>query len=210
MLNKMFSSAICIFVLLTSFFEAYNILDEKYINDNNTKRVLVYYQEKDKEEEVEEINQYIGVLRIPKINLTRGFFPVSSPQNNLNKNIYFLKESKPINMIILAAHRGSSKVSFFNDLDKLSDGDEIFLDYKGKKYTYILNNRYDELKDGNLSIYRDETKDSLILITCNKFKNKYQTIYVAYKKGWINLLILMFIICSMILSGRCSREESDY
>ena len=85
-------------------------------------------------------------------------------------------------MIILAAHRGSSPVAFFNELEHLTIGDEIFLNYQNKQYTYILTEIYDELKDGYLNIYRNEKLDSVILITCNKYTKKYQTIYVSYRK----------------------------
>ena len=40
----------------------------------------------------EEVN-YIAILEIPKINLKRGLFEKTSPQNNVNKNIYILKET---------------------------------------------------------------------------------------------------------------------
>lgn len=158
-----------------------NILKREEINNTNKENIVIYYQEENKTED-----QYIGILSIPKINLKRGFYSKESKLNTLNKNIYYLKESIPLeeknSMIILAAHRGRSAIAFFNDLEKLTQGDEIYLDYQNNKYTYILTEIYDELKDGRLNIYRDDTKDSLILITCNKYKKKYQTIYVSYRK----------------------------
>lgn len=184
MLNKILKTALCGFILLLSLLESYNILDSKKIENDNNENILFYYKEKDKEEY--DLNKYIGVLNIPDINLIRGFYQPTSQENTLSKNILYLKESIPPDeknsMLILAAHRGSSKVAFFNDLDKLSLGSIINLSYKDKNYTYILTYKYDEEKDGNLDIIRDKDKDSLILITCNKYKKKYQTIYVAYRK----------------------------
>ncbi len=148
---------------------------------HNQRSISLYYHNETLNQE-----QIIGVLTIPKINLKRGFYNKESKLNTLNKNIYYLKESIPLeesnSMMILAAHRGSSKVAFFNDLDKLTIDDIIYLDYHHQEYTYILKEIYDEEKDGHLNIYRDSNKDSLILITCNKYKKKYQTIYVSYRK----------------------------
>lgn len=181
MLNKLLATFISGCIMLISLCEGYNILDTKKNKDTNKEQVLMYYQEVKGEEE-----QYLGILKIPKINLERGFFDKESKLNTLGKNIYYLKESIPLennpSMIILAAHRGTSKVSFFNNLDELAIGDELLLNYQNEEYQYILEFEYDEPKDGKLNIYRDASKNSLILITCNKFRQKYQTIYVAYRK----------------------------
>lgn len=181
MLKRLLFSVIPISIFAVSLFLSMNILDKVKDNYHNQENISLYYQGTN-----ETKDQYIGILSIPKINLKRGFYSKQSSLNTLSKNIYYLKESIPLeeenSMIILAAHRGSSKVAFFNELEHLSIGDEIFLDYQNKKYTYILTEIYDELKDGHLNIYRDETLDSLVLITCNKNKKKYQTIYVSYRK----------------------------
>ena len=171
--------------MITSFLEGCYTLDRKEIANENIHQIISYYQEEDNKIFSEE-EKYLGLVEIPKINLKRGFYDKNSKLNTLSKNIYYLKESIPLeynnSMIILAAHRGNSKISFFNDLDKLTIGDEIILSYKNKEYKYILSNKYDELKDGHLNIFRDATKDSLILITCNKNRLKYQTIYFSYRK----------------------------
>lgn len=186
MLNKIFKTIICAFVLILSCLEGYNILDTKKIKNENTENIISYYQEKEDITSTEDNYKYLGILNIPDIKLNRGFYPKNSPLNDLNKNIFYLKESIPIeeknSMVILAAHRGNSSVSFFNDLDKLSIGNIINLNYKGTNYKYVLSFKYNELKDGILTIHRDKLKDSLILITCNKFDKKYQTIYVSYRR----------------------------
>ncbi|MCX4249313.1 MAG: sortase [Bacilli bacterium] len=186
MLNKIFSLIICAFILILSCLEGYNIIDTKNIKNKNEDNIIAYYQENKSFEEKENHYEYLGILNIKDIKLNRGFYSKESPLNDLSKNIYYLKESIPLeeknSMIILAAHRGTSKISFFNNLDKLKIGSEIELNYKGENYKYILSFKYNELKDGRLSIYRDKNKDSLILITCNKFDKKRQTIYVSYRR----------------------------
>lgn len=188
MLNKIVLTLLSAITLTFSLLYAYNTVEKINIKKTNTEKVLNYYQESSHKKVVDKKSEedYLGILRIPSINLTRGFYKQTSSLNNVNKNIYYVKESIPLeyssSMLILAAHRGNSKVSFFNDLDKLNLGSTIYLDYKGKRYTYILSNKYDELKDGYLNIIRKKNKDSLVLITCNKSKKKYQTIYVSYRK----------------------------
>lgn len=188
MLNKIVLTLLSAITLTFSLLYAYNTIEKINVEKSNTEKVLNYYQESTHKKVVDKKSEedYLGILHIPSINLTRGFYKQTSSLNNVNKNIYYVKESIPLeyssSMLILAAHRGNSKVSFFNDLDKLNLGSTIYLDYKGKRYTYILSNKYDELKDGYLNIIRKKNKDSLVLITCNKSKKKYQTIYVSYRK----------------------------
>lgn len=181
---KICKTVICLFIFITSCLDGYNTIDKIKISETNANNILFYYNEK--EEDTLNPNEYIGILTIKDINLNRGFYPTTSEYNDLSKNILYLSESIPPDeknsMLILAAHRGNSSVSFFNDLDKLKKGAVINLSYKKKDYTYILEYKYDELKDGRLNIYRDKNKDSLILITCNKKRQKYQTIYVAYRR----------------------------
>ena len=47
----------------------------------------------EKVEEKENIIQYVAVLEIPKINLKKGLVDKNSKANNVDRNIYTLKES---------------------------------------------------------------------------------------------------------------------
>lgn len=123
-------------------------------------------------------SKYYMILEIPNIKLKRGIYNYDSKYNNVSYGIELLKENGKT--IILASHRGTSKVSFFNNLDKLNINDEIII-YKNKKEKYKLNNKYDILKTGKANIIRDENKKSIILITCKKEEKDKQTVYVGYK-----------------------------
>ena len=164
MLNKIVLTLLSAITLTFSLLYAYNTVEKITVEKTNTEKVLNYYQESSHKKVVDKKSEedYLGILHIPSINLTRGFYKQTSSLNNVNKNIYYVKESIPLeyssSMLILAAHRGNSKVSFFNDLDKLNLGSTIYLDYKGKRYTYILSNKYDELKDGYLNIIRKKIR----------------------------------------------------
>ena len=168
---------IILLIIITSIFL---VLDIKIREENesvNKEEINTYLISQ--EEEIKE-NQYIGILYIPTINLKRGFYSISSELNNVNKNIQVIADDMD-KILILAAHRGNSKVSFFQNLEKLSLGDEIYLDYRHKSYQYRLYYKYYEDKDGNLSIKYDNTKNVLVLITCVRELKDKQVVYIAYK-----------------------------
>ena len=120
--------------------------------------------------------EYLGILSIPKLGLEKGFYNVNSKNNDVNKNIELLKISdmpdKKGGIIVLAAHRGNSYVSYFNDLYKLKLDDEISIYYKNYKYTYIVNNIYEEKKDGTINVDKNIHENYLVLTTCSKKVNK--------------------------------------
>lgn len=129
-----------------------------------------------------EENDYLALLEIGKIELSRGFYDKSSTENNVNKNIMMLQDSdypdKKNGNVILAAHSGSSYIGFFKNLYKLNVGDTAKITYKNKEYNYKITDIYTEKKDGDVAIYRDINKQTLTLITCTHNDNTTQTIYI--------------------------------
>lgn len=142
-------------------------------------------REEVKEEELpEEIsNEYIGYLNIPKINLTKGFLDIRSPENDVEKNILVVEGSNyPTTNkgnLILAGHSGTGWKAFFNDLYKLEVNDTAYVTYKNKKYVYRIVNIYTQPKVGKIAIYRNYDKTTLTLITCTNTSSTTQTIYIA-------------------------------
>lgn len=159
---------------------------------------LEYFEEINISEDVDEVDEvneikeetttpiinynYIGYLEIPKINLKRGFVSLNSKYNSISYNVMLIKGSSMPDVkngnLILAAHRGNSSVSFFDKLYKLDIGDTASVTYNDKVYTYKLVNTYLEEKDGTIAIYRDETKNTLTLITCTRNDKKTQTVFI--------------------------------
>lgn len=147
-------------------------------------------------EEVEEVEQsevvkeitetpkeeYLGLLEIDKIELSRGFYSKDSELNNVNRNIMILKESdypdKKNGNVILVAHSGSSYLGYFKNLYKLQKNDTAKLTYKDKTYNYKITDIYYENKDGDVAIYRNTDKSTLTLITCTKDDDTKQTVYI--------------------------------
>ena len=147
---------------------------------------------KEKEEEKPEViqedepvitNEYIGYLYIPKINLTKGFVDRRSSENDVEKNIYIVDGATYPDVekgnFIIAAHSGPGWQAFFNELYQLTIGDQIYVTYKGKKYTYQLTNVYKQEKTGKIAIYRNYEKSTLTLITCTNHDLTSQTVYIS-------------------------------
>lgn len=145
--------------------------------------------EEDKEDKVEETSKdtpkvtYIGYLSIPNINLRKGFTEKESKYNTVNKNIQILSSSdypdKNLGNVIIAAHSGNSSVSYFKKLYLLNIGDVIYIEYKGVKYTYKINNIYEVEKNGKVEIVRNKNVSTLTLITCTKNNESTQTVYIS-------------------------------
>ncbi len=127
---------------------------------------------------------YVGTLEIPKINLTKGFVDMNSRHNNVDYNIQIIKPSNYPDVengnLIFASHSGSSSISYFKKLYKLSVGDEVNVYYKDIKYKYRVDSIYNEPKTGYLTLRRNREKTTLTMITCTRNSNTKQTIYISY------------------------------
>ena len=128
------------------------------------------------------LSYYVGYLEIPKINLKRGFTAIDSSYNTVNKNIQVVKNSNYPDVkngnLILAAHSGSSYLSFFKNLYKLNVSDYAYITYNNFKYTYKVVDIYQQEKTGKIAIYRNLDKNTLTLVTCTKDSKTKQTIYI--------------------------------
>ena len=136
-------------------------------------------------QEQPENNQYetfAGVLEIPKIGFSKGFYPKGSELNDVKFNLKILDVSsypdEEKGNVIIIGHSGDYSNSYFGNLYQLEVNDTASIDYKGKKYNYKIVNIYNENKDGTVTIYRDETKNCLTLITCTKDDDTKQTVYI--------------------------------
>ena len=174
----------------------YDYYSNKVINDNEDIAIAEFYQnekiveevieepseEKPKEEKQQEQINYIAVLKIPKIKLVRGLVDRNSYLNNIKYNVEILKDSSMPDIVngnvILAAHSGNARISYFKYLDKLKLGDDISIEYKSKTYKYKVVDIYLIDKTGTAEIIRNKDKSTLTLITCKHNTNK-QIIVIA-------------------------------
>ena len=109
--------------------------------------------------------QYLGILKIDKINLEQGFYDKGNSLNTVDKSVTLLGPSNYPNQkngnTILVAHSGTSYLGYFKNLYKLKVGDLATIKYKGKTYVYKIVNIYDDIKDGDVTIYRNRNKTTL-------------------------------------------------
>lgn len=126
------------------------------------------------------LNSANGILEIPKINLKQELPAKDSYDNDVNKNIFVIKESiypksKKISHLILAAHSGYNKVAYFKRLPELEKGDNVYFYYQNKKYIYKITDFYEIEKTGKM-VFKSSQIDDITLITCLKGTKK-QIIY---------------------------------
>lgn len=174
-------------VLIYDYNEKENIqkIEEKSIDEffeDDTSDVKEIITEEPKSEVHEEIKiNYVAILEIPKINLKKGLVDKNSYLNNVNRNIYTLKETiypnDDISHIVLAGHSGNSSVSFFKNLYRLRNNDQIYFYYNNIKYIYQINNYYEIEKTGKMNLNLSEKSD-ITIITCKSGTNK-QYVYKA-------------------------------
>lgn len=172
----------------------YDYYSNKVIDNLEDLAIEEFYQEEEIEESVDEIKEepkeekkeekinYIAVLKIPKIKLVRGLVERNSYQNNIKYNVQILKDSsmpdEDKGNVILAAHSGNARISYFKNLDKLVIGDDISIEYNSVIYNYKVIDIYLIDKTGTAEIIRNKNKSTLTLITCKHNTNK-QIIVIA-------------------------------
>lgn len=188
-----------VLVILGHYYFCSYVLSEVHDMKNYEPRVNVTIQGDDKSDKKSEAKQTetlksealkvtndekLGVIEIPKINLKRYLYKVDAYQNNVNKNIEVLKSSDMPDVkegnLILAGHNGNTSVGYFRNLHKLSLGDDIIVNYKGKSYNYEVSKIYDVLKTGTVAIKRDKNKNTITLITC--LGSDRQLVVIGYLK----------------------------
>lgn len=185
-----------------SFITVYYLGTNKYDDQKEEEKIEEFFEEKEeyvpeitnkeqesKEKETKEVN-YTFVIEIPSIGLKKGFYGIGVYSNTVSQNIQMLNKSdypdQEKGNVMLAAHRGNSRVSFFNKLDKTNNGDKVYLYYNGVKYEYILSKRYDIDKTGTAKIVRDYNKNTITLVTCKKNTNDKQVVYIGYLNNKTN------------------------
>lgn len=191
--NKLFIISIINLVIGITLF-TYNSVYDYYLNmldknkvDNyiSNSKIKVNIVSIDNENTInnEGVNNYLGVISIPKINLEQGFYYIDNPMNNVDKNIELISNSNMPDVengtLILAAHSGNDRVSYFNKLYKLNIDDEIEIIYNKSKYLYKLIDIYEVEKTGSITLHNINNITSLVLVTCSNFNDNLQVVYIS-------------------------------
>lgn len=191
--NKLFIISVINLVIGITLF-TYNSVYDYYLNmldknkvDNyiSNSKIKINIVSIDNENTInnEEVNNYLGVISIPKINLEQGFYGIDNPMNNVDKNIELISNSNMPDVengtLILAAHSGNDRVSYFNKLYKLNIDDEIEIIYNKSKYLYKLIDIYEVEKTGSITLHNINNITSLVLVTCSNFNDNLQVVYIS-------------------------------
>lgn len=183
-----------IIIVISSSVLIYNYCSNQKLEKIEEKSIEAFFEEPITEDEENQIENtpkeekettkidYIGVLEIPKISLKKGLVDKNSYYNNVNRNIYILKETtfpseSENSHIILASHSGTSSVSYFKNLNKLSLNDEVYFYYENIKYVYQIINKYEIEKTGTMNLKLTNESD-ITLVTCISRTNK-QVVFVG-------------------------------
>lgn len=163
-----------------------NMLDKNKVDNyisNSKIKVNVVSIDNENTINNEEANNYLGIISIPKINLEQGFYGIDNPMNNVDKNIELISNSNMPDVengtLILAAHSGNDRVSYFNKLYKLNIDDEIEIIYNKSKYLYKLIDIYEVEKTGSITLHNINNITSLVLVTCSNFNDNLQVVYIS-------------------------------
>ena len=128
-------------------------------------------------------NDYLLVLEIPKINIKKGVYNKNNKLNNVDKNITILNDSSmpdEVNgSVILASHNGNTRVSYFKHLEKLNINDQVYIYYKGYKYTYKIYKSEVVNKVGQIKINKKSNVSNIVLISCKNGTNDKQVVYLG-------------------------------
>ncbi len=117
--------------------------------------------------------EYYGYLKIPSIDMNLGFYNYDNPLNDVESNIELIKI--PVeNSYLIAAHSGTGKKAYFNDLRLLDIGDDIYLDILREEKHYQVTNIYRTIKDGDISI--SNKSNMIYLTTCDQIFEGYQLV----------------------------------
>ena len=134
---------------------------------------------------VKKDKEKIGELIINKINLKQDLYKIESKKNNIEENVTIIKESNypdiANGILILAAHSGTGKIAYFEELDNLELKDNIIIKYNNRKYIYRITKIQEQEKNGYIKI-KKENKKQLILTTCSPKKKNTQLIINCIEK----------------------------
>ncbi|MPQ44171.1 class D sortase [Clostridium tarantellae] len=141
--------------------------DEKSDDKNNKKSDKKVENSKKPVSEAELKQKAIGILNIPKINLEIGIIEGVDYEDIKFVVGHFPGSPYPGEKgnFAIAGHRVSYFGQAFKDINKLKDGDEIKVSYKGKEYVYEVTDIFEITPQDTYVL--DKTDDATItIITC--------------------------------------------
>lgn len=158
-------------------FELDNLLGDSFFEDSN---------ENNADSSKSELNIFSGntiaILSVPSVNIKYPVVKGTSSKILKTSLGYFENTALPGQKgnFAVAGHRNSSYAKYFNRLDEVKPGDEIIVETKDNKYTYIVDKTL-KIHESETDVLKQSEDARITLITCtNGFKPKYRIVVQGY------------------------------
>ncbi len=174
-----------VLIIISLFTIIYKCFHTYYEDKLEKNKIQIFFENSKKENKKDDVNiinnlklneNYLAIIEIPKISLKKGLYIIDSKLNDVDKNIQILKEStmptEENSNLILASHSGSSRKSYFKNINKLENEDLIYIYYNNIIYAYKVVDKYEIEKTGYAVMKENTNKKVLTLITCKINTNK--------------------------------------
>lgn len=128
----------------------------------------------------------IGVIEIPKIDIKLPLYLGADRPDMYRGAAVIAKTSAPIGgkgtNCVVAGHRGYVGMEIFNNIDKLIEGDKIYIRNPFGTLTYEV--AYSKVTEKNdLSMIKiDENEDTLSLMSCHPYRINTKRLFVVCKR----------------------------
>lgn len=159
------------------------LLQEFFEDFDNSNEEISQVEEPKVEQQVQDTTSYLAVIEIPNISLYTGVVMSNSSYTTMNRNVSIYPSSDMPNVdngnFILFAHNGNSRVSYFRNIHRLKNNDEIYIYYNNVKYTYRIIKNYEVAMTDSTPLNKMKDKSIITLITCKSGNNKYRTVIVG-------------------------------
>lgn len=154
-IGKIFVSISILAIVVAIILLSKSVYDSYQIETSNYDAIYNYVNNIDK-------SNFNGVLEIPAINLKTGIV------SDVDKGLIFVNDK------LIAGHSGNCKTCYFDNLDKLEIGDNVFL-----YLDYELQYKVDSIKEVDKNhVY---INGDLNLITCKK-DDKNRRLLISLRK----------------------------
>lgn len=111
--------------------------------------------------------EFLLEIYIPRIKLREVVYNIDSSLNKVDYHVEILNNSNlENNLFFLAAHSGSGRASYFDNLVFLEKGDIVWLS-SDIDYAFVVVDKFYIQKDGYFEANYDSKGDTLFLITCS-------------------------------------------
>lgn len=215
---------------------AFSIFESRVIERSETNKVIEAFRNSDNEKSdqskvsvFDEMNKPIGVISIPKIDVTLPIYRKMS-ERALSKGVgamngYENLSAKKGTLCVLSSHNGLSASGLFTNLDKLKKKDHFYIENGDKVINKYVVYKKNVVKPSNTKLLRQEPdKAKAILITCISKEgiNSHRLLVTGHFVGTVDhiekgrlilsnyekiLLCIVFCLLMLIIFDRIKKRK---